>query len=984
MRSELGEPIHKLATRGILLWKEFDDTIFTLPKDKKEAAIKQKRDYIIKRLNADFQRVWFGKHSTGEPCDLEDMTYAEILRRMVELMYVSHEARWIDVTLRNLTADFMQRIEERFTRSAEVTSFLQSPVALDKPFETVEEFLKHYPEAESQLINAQDVQHFLVLCARVTQKPVPFIPMLDDKFEIWFKRDSLWQSEDLEAVVGQDVGRVAILQGPMSAKYNTTVDQPIKEMLDEIHEGHISSLKARYYKDNDANIPIVEYFGGPDVFDTEKSLSLESIRYTSSGNTATYTIAPQTSGFALPNQDDWLQLLAGPTKSWRRALFTSDVIIQGTKFQPNALRPLFQPRYGQRVEMRNVDDQTRTLITAFEKRGSDYVPAVSAQFDGKTIQVSLYENRTANKKLIALPLLFTYHPDLGFAPIQEVMEGRNQRIKEFYWKLWFGDDPFDTTNSVSDIFYGGKVKVEPTVIADFVHAVGNRSEAYIAHPQKATIAPMDFAIVLGWKAVMKAVFPKSVDGDLLKLLHLSNGFRMLPGSRPLQTGDVVETQAQVNAVYNGETGKTVEVKGTILRDSTPIMEIVSQFFYRGNYEDYENTFKRVAEIPMQVTLTSTKDLAVLQAKEWFHLTEEQNLLNATLTFRLESFMKYKNKTVFSQVETKGLVEMELNTKEIVQVASVSYEAGESRGNPVMDYLRRHGTPIEQPVGFENGGYSVMPDPKILTANFLSPPTNSTYADVSADYNPIHVNHYFADYAYLPGTITHGMWTSAATRAFVETFAAENRPERVTMFEVNFLDTVLPNAHLETKLAHTGMVHGKKIIKVETFEMETGRKILEGTAEIDQPVTAYVFTGQGSQEQGMGMDLYNSSSVARAIWDKADQHFLTNYGFSILDIVKNNPKELTVHFGGPKGKAIRNNYINMVYEVLEADGSLRTTQIFNSIHENSTFYKFQSPTGLLSATQFTQPALTLMEKAAFEDMKSRGLVQTRLCICWTLS
>lgn len=58
----------------------------------------------------------------------------------------------------------------------------------------------------------------------------------------------------------------------------------------------------------------------------------------------------------------------------------------------------------------------------------------------------------------------------------------------------------------------------------------------------------------------------------------------------------------------------------------------------------------------------------------------------------------------------------------------------------------------------------------------------------------------------------------------------------------------------------------------------------------------------------------------------------------------------------------------------ADGSTKSEKIFKEIDENTTSYTYRSPTGLLSATQFTQPALTLMEKASFEDMRSRGLVQ----------
>ena len=136
----------------------------------------------------------------------------------------------------------------------------------------------------------------------------------------------------------------------------------------------------------------------------------------------------------------------------------------------------------------------------------------------------------------------------------------------------------------------------------------------------------------------------------------------------------------------------------------------------------------------------------------------------------------------------------------------------------------------------------------------------------------------------------------------------------------------------------------------------------------------MFTGQGSQEIGMGMDLYLASPIARAIWDEADHHFVENYGFSILDIVRRNPKELTVHFGGKKGRRIRDNYRNMSYDVLDDTGKILRKPLFPEISETTEFYTFRAPNGLLFATQFTQPALTLMEKASFEDMKAKELIQ----------
>lgn len=64
---------------------------------------------------------------------------------------------------------------------------------------------------------------------------------------------------------------------------------------------------------------------------------------------------------------------------------------------------------------------------------------------------------------------------------------------------------------------------------------------------------------------------------------------------------------------------------------------------------------------------------------------------------------------------------------------------------------------------------------------------------------------------------------------------------------------------------------------------------------------------------------------------------------------------------------------MTFETVAADGSIKSERIFKEIDEKTPSYTYRSPNGLLSATQFTQPALTLMEKASFEDMKAKGLV-----------
>lgn len=948
-----------------------DKRIFSLDKVKRLAALKKEKNYIIKRLNADFQKTWFGRNSAGDPVDLEEMTYTEVVARLIDLTYVKLEKRWIDKSLRGLVIKFVRRIEERFARADGVASIIQSDADIENPIGFVDRLLSAYPEAGSQLVNSQDVQHFLLLCKAPGQKPVPFVPALDNDFEYWFKKDSLWQSEDLAAVVDQDVGRTCILQGPVAVKYSTIVDEPVRDILDGIHETHLSKLIEDLGFKHLHNVPVVEYFGGS-VLDTPYNTdSSERIRFSTQQEVLILEIP---SSGPLPDVETWMDALAGSEITWRQALFNSAVFVQGNRFQANPIRRIFAPSAGMKVEISHPNESEKTEITLKEQlhSGGPYLTTFSARKEGHTIYVRLVESRSADGEPVELDLIYLFKPELGTAPIHERMEDRNDRIKMFYYKLWFGHEaspPLDA--SLDAHFRSEPVEVTANAIADFVHAVGNSGEAFVERPGKLVQAPMDFAIVVGWQSIIKAIFPKAIDGDLLRLVHLSNSFRMFPGAEPLKRGDITTTSAQINAVLNQESGKLVEVCGIVYRENLPVLEVTSQFLYRGIYSDFQNTFQRNSEQPMKVQLSSTKDVAVLRSKEWFSLHDpDTDLLHKTLTFRLTSFVTFKDRNVFRSVETRGSVFLELPTKEIIQVATVNYIADESFGNPVLDYLQRCGSMIEQPVKFEN------PIPLNSRTRLLirAPASNEGYARVSGDYNPIHVSRAFSKYADLQGTITHGMFTSAAVRSLVETWAAENNIGRVRSFSCSFVGMVLPNDDIETRLHHVGMVSGRKIIKVEARNKDTEEAVLTGEAEVEQPVTAYVFTGQGSQEQGMGMDLYESSTVAREVWDRADKHFLDNYGFAITNIVRNNPKELTVHFGGPRGKAIRNNYMAMTFESIGPDGAVKSEKIFKDIDETTLSYTYRSPNGLLSATQFTQPALTLMEKASFEDMQSRGLVQ----------
>ncbi|KAI0669470.1 MaoC like domain-containing protein [Trametes maxima] len=544
----------------------------------------------------------------------------------------------------------------------------------------------------------------------------------------------------------------------------------------------------------------------------------------------------------------------------------------------NHIRRLFAPRRGQKVVV-ETDGTRPTKISVFgtarsvgEHDPSFKVIKASYNSSTSTINVTIFEERRGSS--IPLTLNFVYKPGMGFAPIHEVADGRNRRIKEFYWKLWFGDNEVLPEINVHDTFTGPEVTIDEDDVETFCAVVGNQGEAFKSARSETPLAPMDFAIVTGWRAVMKAIFPASINDDLLKLVHLSNGFCLLDGTKPLKAGDVCKAEARIVAVTRGD---------------KRVIEVVSSFLYRGRFNDFENTFQVTEEPDYVVELPSDAAVGVLQSKEWFDWDDETKPLQAgtTLIFRVHSEVTYRNKTCFKEVNVSGEIFVRDQIKRLVKVGSVDFLDDDSKSNPVVEYIKRHGKPQGLVSPLANDGYTMTTHTSTV---FPTPATNEPYSKVSGDFNPIHINPYFANYASLPGTITHGMWSSAATRRYVETVVAEGKPERVIVYDVVFVGMVLPGDELQVKIKHTGMRSGNFVVNVETVNSR-GEKVIAGTAEVAQPNTVYVFTGQGSQEPGMGMDLYNNSPAARSVSEAADAHLTAVHGFSIVEIVKDNWKEV---------------------------------------------------------------------------------------------
>jgi fatty acid synthase subunit alpha, fungi type len=810
-----------------------------------------------------------------------------------------------------------------------------------EPRAVIGAFLETFPESNDQVMTREDLLYFLTIASIPYRKPMPFIPIIDETFEIWLKKDSLWQSEDVEAVVGQDAGRVVILQGPVAVKYANKVET-VKDILRGIYTEQIAGIKRRYYPTG-STMAKVEYLGRAEPIDFKR---LRNVSFTKPSADSLMIELPGENSL-LPNAYEYFEALAGSHTGWARALLTADNILRGSLLISNPVKRLLQPRCNQSVLISYADGRPFTfkVYNATSDAHQEPMPAVSITCDSEGY-IALVICERKGTTIVPLEFKFHYRPCQGVTHIHEIMSNRNQRIKEFYARLWDLDVKHAGTSKHQ---FTSKFVVDANHVEAFTDSIRNNSQLYQLKNGELE-APLDFAIVASWKSLVSALLPADIDGDLLQLVHLSNDFRTLCISSSMNAADVLDSCASIRSVEISASGKTVEVSSIISKLGVPIIEVLSKFLLRGKFDDIQSNFQS-SEKTFELDLSSTKALAGLKSKSWINWNAAcpELKIGHRLVFKLHN--KAQVNSLYpesSHLQVSGQVMLQTKLEDI-HVGKVSYESENCQGNVVLEYLKRNGAVVDNEIYFD-ARYALIPADTVSID--VVPQNNRSYAASSLDSNPIHVNPYFASLADLPGTITHGMWTSACSRKVVEQYAAENDPKRIKVYRVKFVGMVQPGDVLSHKLFHVGMVNGRKLVKIDTYNQRE-ELVLAGKAEVEQPVIAYVFTGQGSQETGMGMDLYNSSKVARNIWNAADTYTREEYGLSIIHIVRDNPKSLTVHFGGALGSAIRKRYLGMTYDTVQINGSIAKIPIFPEISIGSKSYTFYHPNGLLAGTQLSK-------------------------------
>ncbi|MFU0464792.1 fatty acid synthase subunit beta domain-containing protein [Gardnerella vaginalis] len=229
------------------------------------------------------------------------------------------------------------------------------------------------------------------------------------------------------------------------------------------------------------------------------------------------------------------------------------------------------------------------------------------------------------------------------------------------------------------------------------------------------------------------------------------------------------------------------------------------------------------------------------------------------------------------------------------------------------------------------GYEVDATPRrMLRRVVLNAPKDMTaFARTSGDFNPIHTSYRGAAISGLNAPLVHGMWLSAAAQHVAQALDEKGAHYELIGWTYNMYGMVQLNDQVEITVERVGKVR-RAGLALEVTCRVNGQIVSKASALTAAARAAFVYPGQGIQKQGMSLDERAKSPAVRETWQRADKLTREKLGFSILAVVRDNPKELT------------------------ANG-----------------VTYRHPEGLLNLTQFTQVALATVAFAQTARLREAG-------------
>jgi len=844
----------------------------------KAEAVEAQREAIIAALNATV-RPYVG--------DLEAMSYRQLLDRLVELMAIGRHGRyedgvWLDPTWRQRFIDMFRRAEARLSGGDEgaIESLITCAADVDDPAAALDRFEARYGARQHDNVEPADALFFVrQVCAR-PGKPVPFVPVIDADVRRWYKADSLWQAHDDRFAADA----VLVIPGPEAVAGILRVDEPVAALLGRFEAAVVEAMAAE---------------GRP----THRASDRRSVRVPMAppagiavevGATRTVVTARQPG-----HAEAWFDFVASQMDGPASELFRALTVFVDGRAVANPVRRLCAAVQGAEIVIEN-DDAGAVLAVTWRSNaaGGESVRVVD---EGGTFAVDV---ATA----AAAPLSLRIAPRYQAGGWSLHMEGsaRTRSLAALYHRTMFGADLvpaslFDRATA--------PVRVEPAQLRGYRAVTGGGVGAGVDG------VPLNAAFSLIWQPLFAVLSAEPLAGGILDLVHLSNAVEK-GVAWPPRGGELLVAGASVVDVEDRDHGRVVRTVATLSRDGALVATVRSGFFIRGDHAGTPWRRQRRERVVERVRLESRGDVGFLLGHPFVHVTvEPRALVDRWLEVRVDWS---------EDVPRVGAGRFGATGELVVEGHTVGRIALDSEGNrhPLGAMLESLGAGAETTRSVER---------KTLgTGSATTPQDMAGFAQASGDLNPIHRSAVLARLAGLQGPIVHGMWMAARLTSFVEATVAPAAIERI---EVDFVAMAQLGESVELEVVRSGVRDGAKVVEATMRARRDGgdSPVCRLRAFLSPSPTAYVFPGQGIQQRGMGMDGYARSRAARRIWERADSFTRAHLGFSILRIVRDNPRELLVH-GVPH------------------------------VH----------PRGVLNLTQFTQVAMAVLAQAQVAELREQGL------------
>ncbi len=888
------------------------------------------------------------------------MTYRELLQRYVELMTHGEAGAWMPLyehhysrTLARMMAMVDRRLAgihgqtDIFVDESLTVSDLKKRQMIDNPQAFVAAFLTRLGEAADRTLIEDDVELLSDIwdpgsLQNLDHFPLRFMFTLDPA-----KLIGHYKMGQTQFALGEDgkAPRLKLIQtGPQAADGIAKLGKPTISLADYHRESIEATVAAIRAQGDPVAIPEVSEPGAVpfQAVALDSLAGVEKVSETPTDSGGTERIF-KVDIKALDAAQFWNGLKNQGTGRLRQMLDVGKVWNEMGVREDNMLGDVLSPEKGEQVRVR-VDAAGKLESIAFLSAEGKETATVSLAGDEGVLTVidreygfdQPYRWRLKTENWRGLMPKVTVTPDDLYGSYHAMLQ-----------------KSFPESTMVRDA--DGKVRLTFTITDEVqqlvLDAAGEYSEAAVRGDEtgRKRVPPQAVARILA-EPWMYAVFRPVPGGNPLRLLHTTQALAMTDPEACLHVGDTVTIEMEPLASFETDNGRVAKELGTVYllepqAEGEPVQKKIltttSAVLTQGNFkaqssEDRAGFSKDEGTLELKV---DTRLKAETEAGIWNHGVHESRVtLNEGVTLKEDEVLQLVYQDVSTHTISPGIPSTRVidsttqgqlfrlsadGTREAIGTMVHTSQRAADKPHPLLtSQLMTKRTNISQPeVPFKNPVPVQIRQGKKMVTEFKwrSPHAGQVYANASGDFNPLHRNRRKARMAANPkdpndpmrkGPINHGMETIAegALKVLAQSTLADGDANRIRSYRVELKEKVPFDDNLTTKIEAIGARDGLIIARVtvshkaEIAGAMMDVPVLVMTAEVEQPVTAYLFPGQGDQKPGMFAELLKDE-VGKASLDRADKSLHRQFGFHILQLDAT-AKMPELHFDPVPGSNVR--------------------------------------------------------------------------------